>query len=622
MKPFMAQRRRFNLTLAAACALGLPQAAGVLAATDTLGQRHDTGLLVTRADWHALAQNMAQTPELKAYHESLLEVARQSLKAPLVQHQKIGKRLLHVSQSLLRHVLLLSYAWQTTGDPIYAEAAFAQLQAACQFPDWNPAHFLDVAEALAAVAIGLDWLHSALDADQRSVLLQAIVEKGLQAGANTKASHNSWYRAKNNWNQVCCGGLTLGALAVLRHAASPTHGLARQVLSQAMVHIEHGLQPYAPDGIYPEGPTYWGYGTSYQVLMIAPLRTAGYDTRSIETAAGFMPSAVAYVQQHGMSGLPFNFADGGVGARFEPALFWMACALDNRALLQFQRIQLSTLEKRKTAIRSQRFAPLAALWWPQGPTAAASSTPLPLQWYGRGECPLVVFRQSWQDPRGLYFAIKGGSAELNHAHMDVGSFVLERHGVRWALDLGMQDYESLESKGIDLWNKKQNSQRWQVLRLNNHAHSVLTLNGQLHQASGKGQFKSVVLEGETDQIHAVLDMASVYAGLATRVERRVSLQGSSVLIQDSLHGLAPGTRVRWQMPTRASISVNGAQALLRQSEEQLNVVLREGGAEFGVLSLEQVLPAFNAPNPGVRMLWFEQTASAQGQLDFSVQLGS
>jgi oligo-alginate lyase len=622
----MVQRRRFNFTLCAAtCALSLPHSADILASPDTNPHRHDTSLLVTRTEWLAQEHARVNNPELRAYHESLLEAARQSLKDPLVQHQKIGKRLLHVSRTLLRHVLLLSYAWQTTGELIYAEAAFAQLQAACRFPDWNPSHFLDVAEALTAVAVGIDWLHSALDTDQRSVLLQGMVDKGLQAGGNMKASYNWWYRAQNNWNQVCCAGLTLGALAILRHGAPQNQPFAKQVLEQVREHIQYGLKPYAPDGVYPEGPAYWGYGTSYQVLMISALRTAGQDTRSIETAAGFMPSAAAFMQQHGMSGLPFNFADGGLDPSFEPALFWMAQALNNSGLLQFQLMQLSTPEKRRTAIRSQRFAPLAALWWPKTLSenkahTVTSSTPLPLRWHGRGECPLVVFRQSWQDPRGLYFAIKGGSAKLNHAHMDVGSFVFERHGVRWAVDLGMQDYESLESKGIDLWNSRQNSQRWQVLRLNNHAHSVLTLNGQLHQATGTGQFKRVVLEGES--AHVVLDMASVYAGLATGVQRRISLQGNSVLIEDSLHGLAPGTRVRWQMPTRARIAVRGTQALLSQSGEQLDVILREGGAEFGVLSLEQVSPAFNAPNPGVSMLWFELTAPADGQLSFSVQLGN
>lgn len=59
--------------------------------------------------------------------------------------------------------------------------------------------------------------------------------------------------------------------------------------------------------------------------------------------------------------------------------------------------------------------------------------------------------------------------------MDAGSFVYEKNGVRWAMDLGMQNYFSLESKGVDLWNQSQEGQRWDVFRLNNMAHNTLTI---------------------------------------------------------------------------------------------------------------------------------------------------
>ena len=65
---------------------------------------------------------------------------------------------------------------------------------------------------------------------------------------------------------------------------------------------------------------------------------------------------------------------------------------------------------------------------------------------------------------------KGGSPGTNHAHMDVGSFVVDMQGVRWAVDLGGQGYHGLESRGVDLWNRGQDSERWTVFRLNNFGH--------------------------------------------------------------------------------------------------------------------------------------------------------
>jgi hypothetical protein len=68
--------------------------------------------------------------------------------------------------------------------------------------------------------------------------------------------------------------------------------------------------------------------------------------------------------------------------------------------------------------------------------------------------------------------------------MDIGSFVMEAGGVRWASDPGMQSYESLESKGMSIFGRTQDAQRWTIYRMNNHSHNVLTINDQLQEVSG------------------------------------------------------------------------------------------------------------------------------------------
>jgi oligo-alginate lyase len=377
------------------------------------------------------------------------------------------------------------------------------------------------------------------------------------------------------------------------------------------------MQSYAPDGVYPEGPSYWGYGTSYQVLMIAALRSVAGDAWQLEKTPGFLVSSQAYVQTTGPSGLAFNFSDGTEGLSLSPAMFWMARELGQPELLQFEMRKLSTAASRQQQIMKWTTAsPMIALWWPK--TQLTDQT-LPLRWYGRGENPLVIARTDWKDPNSLYFAIKGGSASLSHAHMDAGSFVFELDGVRWGIDLGSQDYSSLESKKIDIWNFKQNSPRWQVFRLNNFSHSTLTIDDQLHRVAGRGEFDQVQLQGA--DATALLDLSGVFLGLANRVLRSVSIKKRSVLITDELKGLRPGSIVRWQMPTRANITVNGTRAMLLQSGKQLQVNLVEGDSQFTSLSIENPLPDFNAPNPGVSMLTCVVAAGVDGNVKISVQLG-
>ncbi|MFM7091575.1 MAG: heparinase, partial [Bacteroidota bacterium] len=80
-------------------------------------------------------------------------------KAPLAR-VLTGPRLLSVSRELLHRVTHLSLAFHLTSDPRFLDAAVSQMKTVCAFSDWNPSHFLDVAEMTNGVAIGYDWLYN------------------------------------------------------------------------------------------------------------------------------------------------------------------------------------------------------------------------------------------------------------------------------------------------------------------------------------------------------------------------------------------------------------------------------------------------------------------------------
>ncbi len=569
-------------------------------------------LLVTPDDWARLAQRRAAEPDLAAYHETLLVAARGELAKPPATYVKTGRRLLWVSRTVLERVLLLSYAARTTGDEQFVRRAEREMLAVAAFSDWNPSHFLDVGEMTAALALGYDWLYDRLTPAARATIRQAIVEKGLREGLVATKSGKGWPKTENNWNQVCFGGLTLGALAV----GDEEPAVASAILAAARKDIGNGLKPYAPDGVYPEGPSYWAYGTSYQVLMVAALESALGTDWNISASPGFLASAGAYLQTTGPTGRHFNYSDGSEKADFEPAVFWFAQKLHDPGLLLFERRQLATAKQLTAAVRGNRFAPLAALWWPPAGTATASPT-LPLRWIGQGPNPIAVARGSWTDPDSFYLALKGGAAELNHAHMDAGSFLFDAGGVRWALDLGMQDYESLESKGVDLWNKAQNSQRWTVYRLNNFSHNTLTLGGHPHRVDGHA-----TVQGSAGDATTVVDLTPVFAGQATAVQREFTVQPDpGVMITDQLRGLKAGTPVRWQMATRANVTIDGHTATLHQEGRTLVVEIRQpAAATFSVAPAEPPPDAYNAHNPGVQLLALTVPAPTDGTLQLQVVL--
>ena len=78
------------------------------------------------------------------------------------------------------HSLALMYRLQ--GDKRYLDRIWQELDIAAKFPQWNPDHFLDTAEMSNAFAVAYNWLYDAWSEDQRKLLRESIVEKGLKPG--------------------------------------------------------------------------------------------------------------------------------------------------------------------------------------------------------------------------------------------------------------------------------------------------------------------------------------------------------------------------------------------------------------------------------------------------------
>ena len=166
------------------------------------------------------------------------------LTTPPCQRVMTGRRLLHVSREVLKRVFYLSTMYRLDGDRKYLDRASEEMLSACRFTDWNPSHFLDVAEMTMAISIGYDWLYSELSENQRSEIRQAILEKGL------RPSEGQWFlTSSNNWNQVCNAGMVCGALAVWEDAPQE----ARAIVARSLESNPISLGSYSPEGCYPEG---------------------------------------------------------------------------------------------------------------------------------------------------------------------------------------------------------------------------------------------------------------------------------------------------------------------------------------------------------------------------------
>lgn len=564
-------------------------------------------ILLLKGEETPLKQAIAADKTWASVQQVILTECDDLLMVAPVERIQVGRRLLDKSREALRRLFFLSYAWRMTGQEKYAQRAEKELLAVSAFSDWNPSHFLDVAEMTMAVAIGYDWLHDKLSEQSRATIKEAILKKGIEPSLDPK--YNSWLKATHNWNQVCNAGMTYGALAIYEDQPE----LARTIINRAIESIVLSMGDYAPDGAYPEGYGYWGYGTSFNVLFISAIEKALGSDFGLSQQPGFLKTAGYLANMTGPTGKSFNYSDAGNGGSLQPAMFWFANKTKDPSLLWVERGRLLNGEAAKNV--KDRILP-AIMLWGAGTGVSAIQKPASTAWVGGGKSPVALMRTSWTDPDAIYVGLKGGSPSVNHAHMDVGSFIMEADGVRWAMDFGMQDYNSLESKGVKLWGKEQDSQRWQVYRYSNLAHNTLTVNNGLQLVSGNGPITS---SSATPQfLNATTDLTELYKGALAKANRGVAIVNQSyVVVRDELDVSSSPAAVRWNLLTPASVTIVGKnRAELTKDGKKLIVQVQEP-AEVTLKTWSTEPPHdYDAPNPGTTLVGFEvmMPANAKGTL--------
>lgn len=542
-------------------------------------------LMLTEARLAELKALARTDKTLARYVRDVIRRADSDLRRPMLVHKLVGPRLLSTSRECLRRVYTLGLAWRWTGKRIYADKVRENLLAVCAFKDWNPSHFLDTAEMSHAVGTGYDWIRDTLGQADTKRIIDGLIANGLTPGVDSyTGKRRAWWKGSAfNWNQVCNCGLTIGALAV-----ADTHPrYARTIVPGAVASMPKALASYAPDGAWGEGPGYWNYATRYTTYGLTAMQTALGTDFGLLKLDGLDQAGRFPILATGPTGLLLNYADSGerAGRRGLPPLFYLARAYDDPFLAWSEH-----------GVLARRSAdPWHVIWYTPKPDPRKLHE-VPLDKHFRGMVAVALFRSAWGDPNALFVGVKAGYNQVNHGHLDLGNFELDALGVRWARDLGSDNYNM-----PGYWSgSRNNSRRWTYYRLNSKSHNVCMIDGKNQEAAGKAKFLSV--KSEKDSASAVLDLTSAYAPASTKSLRGVAMLPGrrAVLVQDEFQ-LAKSAEITWAMTTDAKIKLDGNEALLSQDGKQLQVkVLSPAGATFSSASAEQKPP--ERANKGVRRL--------------------
>ena len=517
------------------------------------------------------------------------------LDEPPATRKMIGRRLLHTSRAALKRIFWLGYTYRVHGGEAYARKAIDEMLAVSAFSDWNPAHFLDVGEMTMAVAIGYDWLYDKMTPRERKTVARAIIDKGLKPALNP---NDAWfYTSEINWNSVCNAGMVYGALAVWEEDPD----FCRSMLLKSLESNKLAYKAYEGGG-YPEGYNYWGYGTSFQIMLEAALDSAfsrwpvaaGHDDEtSVLTTpdSSVMPGLTGHLPHDFLAssgfirftstpaGNCYSFSDSYRKANGQYMQAWMLSRTGDLSLLYPElRIMEDTEYKR---LCEERLFPMFLISLGKAP--GGEITPPEKHYYQcGGTTPIFVYRSGWRSRDDDYLGIKGGLTMSSHSHCDQGSFYFESDGVTWATDLGMQDYNSLETAGVDLWDMTQDSERWSVFRIGPFSHNILTVNGHTPKVNHPAAFSRTWAPEEgarQNRIGAEMDLTGLYTEDLDSCRRAVYLWDGDLHVMDLVQAGDSVCTVRWAMCTEApdvSLCPNPRFAEPKCPEADQDFILRSG----------------------------------------------
>ena len=507
------------------------------------------------------------------------------LTAPVSEYRLVGPRLRAVARRIRDRVGTLAIMYRLTLREPYLRRAVAELKAAAAFRDWNPALFSDTADMAHAFALGYDWLYNALSTDERAWMRDAVATKAFDPALPVYQRDTGWPRDHYNVNMVANAGLGMAALAMAGDKVNDSDQAVTDkcgaVLRAVLESLPHGLSTYGIEGSWPEGLAYWEAVTRDVSAFFHSLQTALGNDYGLSSFHGVDRAGRFRIHMTGPTGKMFNFGDAAEDIGLSPEMFWMA-----------RRFAVSAYawSEQKALDRYGHPDAYDLAWFDANAKPPQQQSPAwPPDAIFRG-LDIACFRSAWDDPNAIYLAVKGGDNKDPHAHLDLGSFVLDAGGVRWAADLGTDDYDLPGYLG---------RQRWTYYRTKTESHNTLLIDDQNQDTRAEARITRQDFAPDFSWVQIELGRAN--PGRVRQWTRRFALvQRQAVLMEDSVRCEQP-VEVIWGMMTDADITLGGQTATLKKNGWVLAAEIRSPRhAVFDVAPLRATAP--QAANPGYKKL--------------------
>lgn len=491
------------------------------------------------------------------------------------------------------------------GDPKWKERAVRELIALTDkgsFSDWAPDDMELCGDFTTAVALGYDWFKDGMNASQQATAKQFLVQKGMEPlaaklegkpvpeTARTKqpGTVNSKPDPKkpaakpvekndklppSKAEMVAASALIIAAICL----ADEDPGAAKNAAGAVDKIFTRGVAAFAPGGVWPDSVAEGDEVLDSIAMVLQTLRVSGGGDFGLAYLEGMPQTGLARLHLTGPKGI-FNYGDANGGNLVHS---WVSTFL---AGLHGNPGMKAVVGGGAPAANSAFFGTAGHVIyynpWAGGDGTAASPDAV----FAGAE--VAALRSAWNDPSAAYIALKGGNNELLATQLDLGSFVLDLGGVRWAEELGT---EGNRVSGYDP-NPADRSKRHKFYLAGTKGQNTLVIGADDPPEDKKAKPAApgakppapplpgnqpldakaafIGFQSTPERGFAIVDLTDAYSPKTKFTHRgAMVMRGAepSILLQDDI--LLKGTStIEWRMHTRATIATSGNKATLTSGD--------------------------------------------------------
>jgi len=468
------------------------------------------------------------------------------------------------------HAQTLAFIYQMTGDPRYAQKAYAFTEVVCRMPLWTlQAHEFEIiysrvwpwnvpdhqtnfnfdlgsATTGQALAWVYDWTYPALSQAQRDRIQGALLEKAITPVRGDYDFH--WWASsyRCNWTGVCNGGVGMVALAMLKDYPQLV-----DVVAESHNRIHRMMNELGQDGGWQEGGSYWRYGMDRSALFAFALKRATKGTYDLFQHERLRQNPVSFPV--------YLFVPPNRSVNFGDAHDRSIGGTDFFNLLVSETQSAEGAWYRQEVLESGRGMLDLIFPRPQVPPKAPESLSRhfrTIDWW--------VMRSSFTDPGKVTVAGKAGlNDDPHHGHLDIGHFILFWRGEDYLKDSGRPYYDE----------EYFDEARWDYPQAGSAGHNVIMVNGE-GQIPGKRKDqpfdytiggKVLAFKSGAERDYVLMDPTHAYPGEELKSWRRhISLHKPQdvTLVRDEVQATSQGATVNVRYHSGAEVSLHENLVLL------------------------------------------------------------